>query len=156
MAEVRLKRTEAYKLAYIEHVGDYGKIPFNNYISQLFGWAGKKNIRPSGPPLGIFYDDPEQVAPEKCRSEVGIPIHGDAAPEGSIKIKDVPAMEVVVIEHAGSAKEYEKTYESLFRWIAQNGYRCAGPTIEIYGRQPETVGGETIIYAEVQAPVRKK
>jgi len=40
--------------------------------------------------------------------------------------------------------------------MAQNNYEWAGPAVEVYTKKPKVVGGETMIYAEVQVPVRKK
>jgi AraC family transcriptional regulator len=112
-AKIKIKKIKPYKLAYIEHVGDYGNIPFDKYVSQLYGWAKEKRIRPGFRPLGIYYDNPEHTPPEKCRSEIGIPIHGAPESGGNIKIKDMPPMEVATIKHAGPAKEYPKTYVAL-------------------------------------------
>lgn len=156
MAEVVIKNTKPYKLAYVEHGGDYGKIPFDNYIQQLYGWAKKHKVRPGFQPLGIFYDDPSKTEPEKCRSEIGIPIIGSATPEKNIKIKEMPTMTVAVIKHKAPAKEYQETYRKLSEWIAKNGYEWAGPSIEIYTKKPKVVGNETILYANIQAPIRKK
>jgi len=156
MAKIKIKKTKPYKLAYVEHVGDYGNVPFDKYISQLYGWAKEKRVRPGFRPIGIYYDSPEHTPPEKCRSEIGIPIHGTSEPEGDIKIKDMPVMEVAAIKHAGPAKDYCKTYGMLGEWMAQNNYEWAGPAVEVYTKKPKVVGGETMIYVEVQVPVRKK
>ena len=157
MSEVKIKKTKGRKLAYIEHVGDYGSIPFDNYISQLYGWAKEKKIRPGFQPMGVFYDSPEKTPSEKCRSEIGIPITGEAKlePEKRIKIKNMPPMTVAMIKHKGSAKEYPETYRKLSEWIVQNGYEWAGPAIEVYTRKPEVASNGMIIYATVQAPVKK-
>jgi len=156
MAKIKIKKTKPYKLAYIEHVGDYRNVPFDKYIPQLYGWAKEKKVRPGFRSVGIYYDCPETTPPEKCRSEIGIPVHGTPEPGGEIKIKDVPVMEVAVIKHAGPAKDYSKTYGALNEWMTQSGYEWAGPAFEVYTKKPKVKGGETIIYAEVQVPVRKK
>lgn len=156
MAKIKIKKTKPYRLAYMEHVGDYGSIPYDKYFSQLYGWAKEKKARPGFRPIGIYYDTPEQTPPERCRSEIGIPTRGMPISEGNIKIKEMPAMEVAIIKHAGPAKEYSKTYGILNEWMAQTGYEWAGPAMEVYTKKPKVVGGETIIRALVQVPVRKK
>jgi AraC family transcriptional regulator len=156
MAEIKIKKTKACRLAYVEHVGEYGSIPYNRYFAQLYGWAKEKKIRPGFQPMVIFYDDPSQTPPEKCRSEIGIPITGDAKPEGNIKIKDLPPMEVAVIQHKAPAKEYPETYRKLSEWMAKNGYEWAGPSIEVYTKKPKVEGDEVILYANVQVPIKKK
>ncbi|UCG69061.1 MAG: GyrI-like domain-containing protein [Thermoplasmata archaeon] len=156
MAGIKIKTLKPQKLAYLEHTGDYGSIPYDEYFNRLYEWAKEKNVRPGFKGLGILHDDPQKIPPQDCRSEICIPIVGDAESEGDIKIKELPSMEVAVIKHKGSSKEYPETYKKLNEWIIENGYEWAGPTMEVYTKKPRTKGEETIIYANVQAPVKKK
>ncbi|MEE9150281.1 MAG: GyrI-like domain-containing protein [Thermoplasmata archaeon] len=156
MAGIKLKTTKAQKLAYLEHTGDYRSIPYDEYFNRLYEWAKEKKVRPGFNSMGIFYDNPEETPPEQCKSEIGIPIVGDAESEEDIKIKELPSMEVAVTKHKGSTKEYQETYRKLNEWIMRNGYEWAGPAMEVYTKKPKTVGEETIVYATVQVPVKKK
>ena len=155
MAKIKIKQTKACKLAYIEHTGDYGNIPYGKYYDQLYSWAKEKKVRPSFKAMGIFHDDPHKIPPEECKSEIAIPIVGEAESEGDIKIKELPSMEVAVLKHKGSTKEYQETYKRIGEWITQNGYEWAGPCIEVYTKKPKTIGDETIISANVQVPIKK-
>lgn len=155
MQRVKLEETKPVRLAYVEHMGSYDKIPFPQYMEKLYGWAKEKHIRPGLFSIGLYYDS-DRIASEKRRSEIGIPIYGEAEPEGDIKVKDLPAMQVATISHKAPSSEYPKTYETLSRWIVENGYEWAGPSIETYTRRPRTIGGRTIVYAKVKAPIRKK
>ena len=156
MAEISLKNVGPYRLAYIEHTGEYGKIPFNDYFGRLYGWVQQRGLRPVGDSLAMYHDDPKKVPLDKCRSEIGVPFAGDARPEGGIKIKDVPGLQVATVHHAGPGSEFRSTYDALNQWIAANGLECAGPSIEVYHRATETVGDKVMIHAEIQVPVRKK
>lgn len=156
MAAVKLKTTKPQKLAYVTHTGDYGNIPYGEYYEKLYSWAKENRVRPGMKALGIFHDNPEKTPPEQCRSEICIQIVGDAESEEEVKIKELPSMEVAQIKHKGSTKEYQNTYRTLNEWITKNGYEPAGPTMEVYTKKPKTVGEETIIYANVQMPIKKK
>ena len=156
MAKVKVEKTKPVRLAYVEHIGDYDEIPFQKYMEKLYGWAKEKHIRPGLYSLGIYHDSPDRTPPEKCRSEIGIPIYAEAESERDVRIKDLPAMEVATISHKGTASEYPKTYGTLSKWIEENGYEWAGPSIETYTKKPKVVHGKTIVYAKVKAPVRKK
>lgn len=156
MAVVKLKTIKAQKLAYLEHTGDYGTIPYDRYFGQLYDWAKKNRVRPGFKPMGIFHDNPQKTLPEQCRSEIAIPIFGDAKPDEEIKIKELPSMNVAVIKHKGTSEEYKKTYKTLSDWIAQNGYEWAGPCIEIYTKKPKVKGDLSIMFATIQAPVTRK
>jgi effector-binding domain-containing protein len=155
MTKVKVEKKDAVKLAYIEHVGAYDKIPFDKYVPRLYGWAKENHVRPGFYPMGIF-PNPLSCGPaEKTRSEIGIQVYGEAKPDKGISIRELPAMEVATISHKGPSAEYPKTYENLSDWISQHGYEWSGPAIEIYTRKPKIVGGETILYTKIEAPVRK-
>lgn len=156
MAGIKIKTIKPQKLAYIEHTGDYSSIPYDTYYEKLFAWAKEKKVRPGFKTLGIFHDDPEKTPPEQCKSEICLPIVGEAEPEGEIKIKELPTMEVAQIKHKGSSKEYKNSYETLNEWIVQNGYEWTGPSMEVYSKKPKMQGEEAIIYATIQAPIKKK
>jgi effector-binding domain-containing protein len=107
-------------------------------------------------PLAIYYDSPEKTSPSQCRSEIAIPIYGSVKPEAEIKVKRLPKMKVATISHKGSAKEYRNTCKRLEEWMVENEYKWAGPAIEVYSKKPEVIAGETIIYAKILVPVKKK
>jgi len=111
---------------------------------------------PAGPPMAIFLDEPEEILPGKCRCEVLIPIAGEAKSEEEIKIKEIPSAEVASITHRGPTKDYPKTYEKLHKLINENGYVCTGPVTEIYLSKPKMVGGETVVFSNIQIPVKRK
>jgi DNA gyrase inhibitor GyrI len=156
VARVEVNRRQACKVAYIQHSGDYDTIPFDVYLSELHAWVRKVKVTPGALPLAICYDSPQVTPPGRRRVEIGITFEGHAKPEGRIRIRELPGMEVAVIRHRGPSTEYPATYRKLTQWIASNGFEWDGPAIEIYTRQPRVVARKTIIYAAVQAPVRKK
>jgi AraC family transcriptional regulator len=153
--EIKLKKSKPLKIAYIKHRGAYDKIPFDKYFGELFAWLKEKRLRPAGPPIGLFYDDPNNVPAPKCRSEVGILIKGRVKPEKKIKFKEIPSTKVAAITHRGPMKDYMKTYEKLNEWISENNYVTAGPFMEIYLSKPKLVRGEPSIFSVVQVPVKK-
>jgi effector-binding domain-containing protein len=156
MAKVKLKNRKPSKLVYIEHVGAYDKIPYDEYFNKLFSWAKEKNAKPGFKSLGIFHDNPEKTPPESCKSEIGIPILGNPEPEGEIRVKELPAMNVAVYKHKGPSSEYPQSYGALHQWITQNGYEITGPTLEVYTKKPKVKGDQTILYSEIQMPIKKK
>jgi len=156
MEKIKVEKTKPIQLAYIEHVGVYGEIPFDEYVPRLYAWAKENKVRPGFKSLGIYLDNPEEKPPNECRCEIGIPIKGTASPDNEIKVKELPSMEVAVIKHKGPASKYGETYKKLGEWIEENGYEFAGPAIEMYTKKPKVVGSETIIYANVQIPIKKK
>ncbi len=154
--KVKVETRKAGKVAYIEHVGAYDRIPFTEYIERLYGWAKANKVRPGFHPFGIYYDMPKETPSDKRRCEIGIPIFGDGPSTGGVKTKDLPEMKVASYSFKGPSSEYQPTYDALGAWIAENGYAWAGAPIEVYSKKPEQVGGQLIMYAKIQVPIRKK
>lgn len=154
-ARVKLEERKGFTLAYIEHVGDYRVIPFEDYIERLYTWVKDRKVRPGFHPMGIFYDAPGSRPRKEYRSEVGISIAEKVRGSAGVKVRNVPPMTVAAISHKGPPEEYFATYARLSEWIEEHGYEVAGPCIEVYSKKPETVDGKEVIYAKVMAPVKR-
>jgi len=151
--EVKLKKTELMQVATISHVGPYEEV--GKLYQEIAGWLRQKRLRITGPPLGWFHDNPEKVPAHKLRSEAGIPFKGEAKPEGNIKIKKVPAQEVLYTIHKGPYREVGPAYATLFQHANKKGYTPHGCPIEIYLNDPTKVK-ESELLTEIRIPVKKQ
>jgi effector-binding domain-containing protein len=156
LSSPKVEMRKATNIAYIEHMGPYDKIPWEQYIERLYGWAKEQKVMPGFYPMGIYHDHPEKTMPEKRLSEIAITFKGDGKEHGNIKTRLLPEMMVATISHKGPGSEYGKTYAKLMRWIEEKGYVVCGPPIEIYSKKPGVVNGVTVLYAKVMVPVNKK
>jgi AraC family transcriptional regulator len=156
MAVPRLEERKASNLAYLEYKGPYDKIPWQECIEKLYGWAKVQKVMPGFYPMSIYHDDPKVVPAEECRTEVAITFKGEARPSSGVKIRQMPAMKVAAVSHKGPSSDFQKTYAVLTDWIEKKGLEVSGPPMEIYSKKPEVVGGETILYAKIMMPVKKK
>ena len=156
MAGPKLEERKASGLAYIEHQGAFDKIPWQEYIERLYGWAKEQKVMPGFYPMGIYHDDPKVVPLEKCRSDIGITFKGNAKESSGIKVCQIPAMKVATISHKGPGSEFPKSYAILGEWIEKKGLKLSGPPMEIYSKRPEVVDGVAIVYAKIMFPVSKK
>jgi effector-binding domain-containing protein len=156
MVNPKLESRKAMSIAYIEHKGAYGEVPWEEYMHRLYGWAKGQKVMPGFFPMSICYDNPAEVAPSKCRSDIAISFKGKAKATPGIKIRKVPAMKVAAYSHKGPASEYANSYAKIGSWIEEKGYRTSGAPIEIYSKKPEVVKGVTILYAKIMIPVKKK
>jgi effector-binding domain-containing protein len=156
MAGPKLEERKASNLAYLEHKGPFDKIPWQEYIEKLYGWAKEQKVMPGFYPMGIYLDSPRVVPGEECRTEIAITFKGEAKERSGVKIRLLPAMTVATVSHKGPGSEFQKTYGILMEWMERKGLELSGPPMEIYSKQPEVVGGETIVYAKIMMPVKKK
>ena len=156
MTGPKLESRKSTSIVYIEHKGPYDKVPWDEYIHRLYGWAKEQKVMPGFYPMSICYDNPAKTQPEKCRSDIAISFKGKAKEIPGMKIKQLPAMKVASISHKGPGSEYANTYQKLGDFIAKKGYEVSGPPIEVYSKKPEVVDGVTILYAKIMIPVKKK
>jgi DNA gyrase inhibitor GyrI len=152
----KVETRKAVSIAYIEHRGPYDKIPWANYMEQLYGWAKEQKVMPGFYPMAIYIDDPGRTPLEKCRSEIAITFKGDGKEKGDVKTRQLEEMTVATISHKGPGSEFGTTYARLIEWIGKKGYCVSGPAVEIYSKKPEVVDGVTILYAKVMIPISKK
>ena len=156
MTSPKLEERKASNLAYLEYKGPYDKIPWQRYIETLYGWAKEQKVMPGFYPMSIYHDDPKVVPAEERRTEIVITFKGEARESSGVKIRHMPAMKVASVSHKGPSSEFQKTYGILTEWIEKKGLELSGPPMEIYSKKPEVVGDETILYAKIMMPVKKK
>jgi len=91
--------------------------------------------------------------------EIAIPVAGVVNTSLSlgagreIVARDLPLIPTAAcIIHARSFDEFEETYAVIGQWIADNGYRVAGASREVYLTKSDHVSGPI---TEIQWPVEK-
>lgn len=155
--DVTVKKTEPMTVAFLSRKGPYTLI--GESFGKLYSWIGEKGYAPSGPPLGVYFNSPEQVPAEELLWELQSPIGGDIAPSGpderGIGVKRVEGTEVASTMYKGPYEEMGSVYGALVGWITGNGYEIVGPSTEVYLSNPaETPPGELL--TEVRFPLRRK
>lgn len=154
--EIAIKKTEPMTVAFIPMTGPYSQI--DEAFGRLYGWLQQKGYAPSGPPMGVYFNSPDQVPAEELAWELRSPISGevpasDPDAEGA-GVKRLEEAEVVATIHKGPFYEVGRTYAAIVVWMMENGYEAAGPSEEVYLTNPaETPPEETM--TEVRFPVRK-
>src|SRR3972149_1846033 len=80
--EVSLKRMEGFRVAYVEHRGPFNEIGLAfERLSQLLR---DRRLRPSGPMIAIYHDDPTVPSAEP-RSEAAVPGLGELRPGKEVR-----------------------------------------------------------------------
>ena len=151
--EIEVKMVEEKQVAYISHKGPYDALP--ELFGEVVGWVMSKGLQITGPPFGIYYNSPEEVPPEELMYEVGIPFVAEAQEEGRIKIKKIPAQQVLSAIHKGPYDQVGAVFAALFEYAMKNDYEIVGAPTEIYLNDPMEVP-ESELLTEVQFPVVKK
>jgi len=123
-------------------------------IGEIVDWMVEQDVEMSGPPYSVYYTSPKEVASEDMQYEMGVPFLGEASELGKVKIKDVPAQDVLYAVHKGPYNEVGLVYEVLMNKIIEDGYHMVGAPVEIYFNSPLEVSDDELL-TEVQFPVVK-
>ncbi len=149
---VTLKKIDEVRVACLERTGPYEKV--GDSFGELMAWMGSKGVKPVGPPMGTYYDDPTVTPPDKTRYEVCMPVAEGVEGDETVKVKVIPSQDVASTRYKGPWEKVAPTYLKLFAWIEENGYKSAGPPTEVYLNSPKEVKPEELL-TDIRVPVVK-
>ena len=75
---------------------------------------------------------------------------------GDLKFKTLPPIQAACVFHKGSYRTFSESYETVLRYIEENGYEIAGEIRESYIDGVWNKEDESQWLSEIQVPVRKK
>ena len=145
--EVLTKSTEKMTIIYLEHVGSYDQV--GAVFGQIAEYAARKQL--AGQIVGVYYDDPATVAPENLRCEIGIVVPEGTMPDSGFGIQEIPARTVAYAELKGPYDKIAEEYPYMYEWVEKNGFKVAGPLMEVYLKAGPDVPSEELI-TEVRIP----
>jgi len=151
---IEVKTVQSFAYCCISHVGPFTEI--ENVINQLFPVMQSQNISPGGAMLGVYYSDPQEVAPESMEWEIGFPCSAQVSPLKPLEKKIWAFEKVASAMHIGPYEKTGETYIKIFEWMDANGYEKAGPTLDKYLSMPGPDSDPETLRTEIWIPVRKK
>jgi hypothetical protein len=119
-----------YTYAYLEHTGDYAKLP------EALGVARKTledaGIRP-GPAFTLLYSNPEVVRRADRRARVGYLVEPGIEVPDPLQLDTLPAREVLTARvRAAILLAPSRAYQALDDHLQARGKGIRMPTVEIY------------------------
>lgn len=75
---------------------------------------------------------------------------------GELRFKTLPGIEAACVFHKGSYRTFSESYETVLRYIEENGYEIAGEIRESYIDGVWNKEHESEWLSEIQVPVRKR
>jgi DNA-binding transcriptional MerR regulator/AcrR family transcriptional regulator len=131
-ARIELRDVKATPAAAISEVIDAGDSVtwFQGALGELHATLAAQHAPAGGPPGGIFAD--EVFTHHRGRATIFVPCAGPIRPTGRVAALIVPAVELAVIEHAGSPAEVDRAYGTLAAWVARHALAVDGPIREYY------------------------
>jgi effector-binding domain-containing protein len=152
-----IRKTEKQVVLYTIYRGGYDKV--GPTIGKLFALAGQKGITPRGQVLYVYLNNPQYVSSEHWLTEIRIPIGQEAlkfaGTLGEITdVKSLPAMELAVAVKPKGQADPGPIYDSLYTWIAKQGYRAADNACERF-LTGAMAGDYARMRSEIIVPVKK-
>ncbi len=140
--EVRIRSLPPRKVAYIRVLDPYRPDVVMQAASRLVAWAETSGAS-GGQWLGYMWDDPEIVAREDCRYDVGVVVE-DCRPDGEVGCFEFPSMTVAEVELRGGIDLEMRALDWLWRtWLPASGYLPTDqPSFEAWIGRPFGHGDE--------------
>ncbi|MEW5900865.1 MAG: GyrI-like domain-containing protein [Acidobacteriota bacterium] len=139
--EVKVERIEPFSYFSMRHKGSFTQIP--DAVASLWQEAQLQNAIPMGPLFGIYYNSPDDVAPEQLDWEIGFPTAEQTVVQLPLEKKVWNHTQVAVLLHQGPYEKTGETIAKIMEWLSANGYTPAGPVMERYlDMNPEEIKPE--------------
>ncbi|MEY2806660.1 MAG: hypothetical protein RIR65_1077 [Planctomycetota bacterium] len=110
-----------------------------------------KGLVVSGPPFGLYYDDPGATPLSELRSRLCLPV--DARDGKGLPFEVLPQQAVVYAYVAGPYPEVPRALPGLLDYMRGMRWRIDGPVREVYLVPPSGARAEDLV-CELQVPVK--
>ena len=155
--QAKIKKTEPLTVAFIAMKGSLSLT--NSAFGNLYAFVAESGFIPAVPPSRVYFNVPGQVPEQELKWELRVPIAGICDPSGpdgkGLGFRCLEETTIVCSIHRGPFATIGDTYSNLKSWIADNGYKIAGPCEEVYLTEPGNTPPAELM-TEVRFPVKKK
>jgi AraC family transcriptional regulator len=147
-----IKDVAGFWYASMEFKGSYSQMEKNIgvFMNEFF----KQGLTPNGPFLGIYYNNPNEVKEEELKWAVGFPITKDDKVQAPLNKIEFKGQKAVVYLYIGPYEKMGESYDKIFKYIEDNGYKAVWPTYDRYLNNPQMVKPEAL-ETEIIVPVEK-
>jgi AraC family transcriptional regulator len=130
-AKIEIREMPEIRVAYVRHTGQYNQI--GKAYEKLMRWAGPRGLlMPGTKTVTVYQDDPAMTAIEKVRQDACITLACDVNVEGEVGKAVIPGGKHAVGRFEVDSKGFEKAWNTMFLWLADNGYQYSGSPYELY------------------------
>lgn len=153
--KVQIETLSPFRVAFVRHVGPYALC--GTAWDKLCAWMGKEGLLSPGHRfLGISYDDPDEIAPEKLRYDACVEVDADFQPPSDIGVQMVEGGLYARVTHEGPYEKLSETYRSISgQWLPRQNYRLRNaPSFEVYLNSPENTAPEDLV-TDIHVPIEK-
>ena len=151
--DVTVKDIPSRNVAYLKCKGSWRQIP--SMIALLYDIMAKREMEATGPPSGIYYNTPGEVAIDDLDWEVFYPVSANIPStfedDIGFGIKELPSIKVASTVYKGSLRKTGSAYAELKDWVDSNNLKVDGPSQEEYPHGLNDTQSDQVI--EIRLPV---
>ncbi|MGI9024991.1 MAG: AraC family transcriptional regulator [Burkholderiaceae bacterium] len=131
--KVKVIERQPAKVAYMRHVGPYGKSISEFWMNVVAPWMEANDLL-GRPRYGISHDDPSITAPEQCRYDACVEVQEDFVASGNAHTTTIPGGKYASTRFRGTGAEIGEAWTALMRdWLPESGMQLdARPFFEYY------------------------
>lgn len=147
--DIRTEVRGPYVYAYLEHTGDYAKLP--KMLEGLREQLKAQGITP-GLPITVLYSDPAVVAKSERQARIGCLVPAGTVVKAPMQVDRIPARSVLVAEvQAGMLLAPSRAYQALGNHLEPLGKAIRMPTVELYAAS-DNVMEMGVLTVEMEQP----
>ncbi len=132
-----IRNGETFSYAAIEGRGAYSQ--FAARMGELMQALQQQGVDAAGTPIGVFHNFPPQVAEADLAWDVAVPVDDAQAVRPPLVKKRFACEQMAEVIHRGPYGDSSAAIARLMQFVAASGYAPAGPVVETYLDDPETV-----------------
>jgi len=134
--KVKIVDREPTTVAYLRHVGPYGKSVSDFWMQKVDPWMATNGLY-GRERYGISHDDPGITAPEKLRYDAAVEVPPDFVGAGEHQKTVIPGGKYAVMNFKGTDKEVGDAWVSMLRvWLPGSGMQLdSRPFFEHYPKE---------------------
>lgn len=153
-ADVSVQKVEPFAYFCMRVKGSYSQI--QEAVGKLMQEIQAQNAMPTGPLMGIYYNDPAKVDSQDLEWEVGFPVSPRQMIQPPLVLKEWNFAQVAQCLHKGPYADLGKTVAKVLEWMNANGYVPAGPVLERYLDMNPAELNPQDLKTEIWIPCQKK
>src|SRR5690349_10717852 len=100
---------------YLELTGNYTLA--GRSLAEVAKLMKEQGLSPSGPPFGLFFDDPGLVPAERLRAQIGFPVEAQSPVQLPLHTGVLPSATVAYALASGAYPEVPRCYPGLLAYV---------------------------------------
>jgi len=125
-------------VAYIRKMGPYGAETCGAAFAELSAWAGPKGLLATEKLYGVYWDNPEVTAPEKCRVDACVSIPDQTPTSAPVSTQTIGGGTYAICHFEMEGNDFHQAWEESYKWLVDSEYEFdEKPCLERYHCSPE-------------------